>query len=146
MCVFCHNLKRKLVNVKPFNCFLLFIIALLISACGKDSCRQMSNVTVNTPISRGEHLDVYAVGGHVYAQGGVCGLIVYNTGSGLVAYDRCSTVGSGNSPVKVEGLTIVDPTSGAKWLLMDGSPAAVATCSLWRYTVVSAGDIYYVRN
>lgn len=133
--------------MKSLKYFPLLIVTLLIGSCGKDSCYQINNVPFTTTISRGEHLDVYAIGGHVYANGGVCGLIVYNTGNSLVAYDRCSTVESGQgTQVEVEGLTIVDPVSGAKWLLMDGSPAAVATCGLWRYPVSQAGDLYYVRN
>ncbi|NGM63191.1 hypothetical protein G5B30_14875 [Sphingobacterium sp. SGG-5] len=115
--------------------------------CGDGACNVIPNVTFRTNINRGEHLNVYSPGGWSNASGGVRGLIVYNTGDGLIAYDRCSTVNpEQQNRVEVDGLSIIDPASGAKWLLMDGSPTHIAECSLKRYNVRKDGDSYYVSN
>lgn len=126
---------------------LLFLGTWLFLSCGRDDCNHIAHVSFSTNINRAEHLGVYSSGGWAYASGGACGLIVHNTGRGLIAYDRCSTVElSQQNRVVVEGMVIVDPTSGAKWLLIDGSPAEIARCHLRTYPVHQAGDTYYVRN
>src|SRR5690606_25467934 len=115
--------------------------------CGDGGCNVIPNVTFRTNINRGSHVNVYSPHGWSNASGGVRGLIVYNTGDGLVAYDRCSTVNpEQRNQVEVDGLLIVDRSSGAKWLLMDGSPTHIAECSLRRYNVRKDGDSYYVSN
>jgi hypothetical protein len=120
----------------------------LLSSCFSGACDVIPNVTFHTSLNRGSHLNVYSAKGWVYATGGVCGLIVYNTGDGLMAYDRCSTVNpNAKNRVKVEeNVIIVDDDSGAKWLLLDGSPTDIAECSLRRYTVRKSGDNYIVSN
>ncbi|HMR19237.1 MAG TPA: hypothetical protein PKA53_08050 [Sphingobacterium sp.] len=120
---------------------------LLLSSCFGDGCNVIPNVTFHTNLNRASHVDVYSPKGWVYATGGVCGLIVYNTGDGLIAYDRCSTVSpEKKNRVSVEGMQMVDNQSGAKWLLMDGSPTNLAECALRRYSVRRSGDNYYVSN
>ena len=124
-----------------------FLSMLLLSSCGKGGCNVIPNVTFQTNINRGSHVNVYSPHGWSNAAGGVRGLIVYNTGDGLVAYDRCSTVNpEQRNQVEVDGLLIVDRASGAKWLLMDGSPTHLAECALRRYSVRRDGDNYYVSN
>lgn len=127
---------------------LLLLGTILCLGCGRDNCNHVSNVSINTNINRGQHLGVYSAGGWAYAEGGTCGLIVYNIdGSRLTAYDRCSNVmGSQGNQVKVDGMLIVDEVSGAKWLLLDGSPAEKAECHLRTYHVTRSGDNFYVRN
>lgn len=116
-------------------------------SCDRDTCYQFNAGAFTTNINRGEHLSVYASGGWAYAQGGACGLIVYNGGARLVAYDRCSTVSmSDGNAVNVDGMIVFDPISGAKWLLHDGSPTEIAECHLKRYRVSRSGDLYYVSN
>lgn len=91
---------------------------------------------------------MFATNGWVYLDGGVCGLIVYNTGNDrLIAYDRCSTVSpEKKNRVKVEGILVVDDQSGATWLLKDGSPTHIAECALRQYGVNKQGSLYYVYN
>lgn len=127
---------------------LIFCITILCLSCGDDNCNHVSHVDINTNINRGEHQSVYAPGGWAYARGGACGLIVHNIdGNRLIAYDRCSNVpGSQGNQVVVEGQVMVDHASGAKWLLLDGSPAEIAKCHLRTYPVTRSGDNYYVRN
>lgn len=130
-----------------YSLLLLLLGTVLCLGCGKDNCNHAMNVPINTNINRGQHLAVYSTGGVAYADGGNCGLIVYNTGQRLVAYDRCSNVvGSRGNPIEVDGMLIVDDATGAKWLLIDGSPAEIAECYLRTYPVSQSGDNYYVRN
>ncbi len=127
---------------------VIFLCCILVTiGCGDGGCNVIPNVTFRTNINRGSHVNVYSPNGWSNASGGVKGLIVYNTGDGLVAYDRCSTVNpEQRNQVEVEGLLIVDRVSGAKWLLMDGSPTHLTECSLRRYNVRKDGDNFYVSN
>ena len=129
-------------------CIILIISTQIMSSCGKSGCNVIPNMSFTTTLDRVNHSEIYAVTGWSYAEGGICGLIVYNTGAqGLIAYDRCSTVNSSQkNRVIVEGNMVVDPESGAKWLLMDGSPAAIAECPLKPYQVRKNGDYYTVSN
>lgn len=127
---------------------VVLLSAVFSISCGKESCNVVPNVSFRTNINQAEHLEAIAViGGWSYAAGGVCGLIVYNTGVNLVAYDRCSTLNiEQRNAVVVNGLTIEDPQTGAKWLLIDGSPIEIAHCSLKPYYVSKSGNFYYVSN
>ncbi len=123
----------------------------LMGACGAESCNVVPNRSFTTNINQTEHLGVYATKGWAYAPGGYAGLVVYNMGTQqepkLIAYDRCSTVNpeAGNR-VEVQGMLLVDQVSGAKWLLEDGSPAALAECPLRPYSVGQQGNVFYVQN
>ncbi len=128
-------------------CVMLLFCVVIVSSCGKGGCNVISEVTFNTNINQAEHQNVFVINGYAYASGGVSGLIVYNTGDGLTAYDRCSTVDpEKRNRVEVDGLLVVDRVSGAKWLLKDGSPTHIAECSLKRYSVRKSGNVYYVSN
>ncbi|GHE36800.1 hypothetical protein [Sphingobacterium griseoflavum] len=128
-----------------------FLTVALLAGCGGGSCNVVPDRSFTTNINQAQHLDVFATKGWVYAQGGYAGLVVYNTGSQqdpkLIAYDRCSTVNpEKGSRVEVQGMLLVDPQSGAKWLLEDGSPAALAECPLRSYSVGQQGNVFYVQN
>ena len=137
--------------VKKIGYILTPALMLLFVACGSGSCNVVPNRSFTTNINQAEHIGVFSTNGWAYARGGYAGLVVYNTGSQsnpeLIAYDRCSTVNpeSGNQ-VQVQGLTLVDPASGAKWLLLDGSPIDVAECPLKPYAVGQSGSVFYVQN
>jgi len=125
---------------------IIILSATLFSGCFGGACDVIPNVTFRSPenLSLSSHPELFAPKGWVYTSGGVCGLIVHNTGDGFIAYDRCSTVDADKkNRVRVEGLQIVDDQSGAKWLLMDGTPTHVAECSLKRYNVRKGGNLYY---
>jgi hypothetical protein len=75
---------------------------------------------------------------------GVAGLLIVSTATGYKAYDRCSPVNPENL-CKIDpdsgGITVTDPCTGAKWLLMDGSPQkAPAIHYLKSYTVRLQGS------
>lgn len=127
--------------------FLCALSVLLIWSCGKGGCNVVPNVSFSTTIGQGSNLDVLTPGGWSYAKGGVCGLIVYNNGTDVLAYDRCSTVNIGErNQVMVEGFEIIDKASGAKWLLLDGSPSHIAECHLKPYNVSKKGYLYTISN
>lgn len=133
--------------IKVLQYIVVIVLTTLLSGCFGGGCNVIPNVTFHTSLNRGSHVAIYSPKGHTYALGGVRGLIVYNTGDGLVAYDRCSTVSpEKKNRVRVDGVQIVDDESGAKWLLMDGSPTHIAECSLRRYSVRKSGDNYIVSN
>lgn len=75
---------------------------------------------------------------------GVAGLLIVSTGTGYKAYDRCSPVNPENLCKIVPdagGITVTDPCTGAKWLLLDGSPQkAPAVHYLKSYTVRIQGS------
>ena len=82
--------------------------------------------------------------------GGIAGLIIMQVNDGqYVAFDRCSTVNPQKQcAVELEdgGPVAVDPCSGAKYILTNGSPSAVAECPLRPYHVRRNVDILIVSN
>jgi len=133
--------------IKYINCLAFFTVSLLLSGCKDGGCNMVLNSVVNETLTLEKSLELSLAHSWIYANGGGCGLIVYNNGNTVVAYDRCSTVkGSGNSKVVVEGLEAVDPNTAAKWLLLDGSPTHLAECSLRRYQVRKQGNLYVITN
>lgn len=133
---------------------LLYIGALLLCclhmACGKNDCAKVPSVNVMERISLVAYPELLIPGQSVVLQqGGVAGLIVYNTGNGYIAYDRMSTAEYKETcAVNVEqGSPIAkDPCSGATYILSNGSPAAVATCPLRAYRAVKSGETIVVSN
>lgn len=123
------------------------IISCLAFSCGKGGCNVVPNVSFSKTISQASHPKIYAPGGWAYADGGACGLILYNNNGTLIAYDRCSTVDVGaRNQVVVDGFIVEDKVSGAKWLLLDGSPSHIAECSLKPYRTSQNGAFYTVYN
>lgn len=122
-------------------------VAFLLGSCGKGGCNIVPNVSFQKTVSQGSHPDLFRPGGWVYSEGGVCGLIVYNNAGNVIAYDRCSTVNIGQrNQVKVNGFEVIDDVSGAKWLLLDGSPSHIAECHLKPYHVSKNGNFYSISN
>jgi hypothetical protein len=82
---------------------------------------------------------------------GVAGLLIVRTATGYMAYDRCSPV---NPEALCQitpdegGITVTDPCSGGKWLLLDGSPQkAPAVHYLKTYTLrIQGGQNIQVTN
>jgi len=128
---------------------LLLVFIFLTVACGDESCNVIPNVSVNQSFSQGSTNAGLGIGQSMALAGGVRGIIVYHSSStGLVAYDRCSTVNpeERNQVVIKNAFTLHDPVSNAEWLMEDGSPTKIATCPLKPYRVSTKGNIYYVQN
>lgn len=112
---------------------------ILLCACGKDSSTDIPYVLVDYRITVQEFGIRNKDGVLLVNSEGVAGLVLYKNGGSYVAFDRCSTVNpEKRCPVTPDAgsFTLVDTCSGAKFLLLDGSPAkAPAKKSLKQYSV-----------
>ncbi|MEO8796014.1 MAG: hypothetical protein ABI390_11140 [Daejeonella sp.] len=122
----------------------LFILLSLfaISSCSKDKEGRIPEVAVNFRAALNDPRinQINSPGGAVQINGyGVAGLIIYNTGNQIVAFDRCSSVNpEQRCAVNIDdpSLTATDPCSGAKFSLYDGTPVkAPAKKPLKQYQV-----------
>ncbi len=132
---------------------LALLVCLQILACGKDSLNVIPYVPVNfnASLNNPALLPLKSNGGAVILPNyGYAGLILYNNGEQIMAYDRCSTV----NPEKKcalnldnPSISVTDPCSGARFLLQDGSPGkAPAQRPLVRYNVNISGNNISVIN
>ncbi|RZM17604.1 MAG: hypothetical protein EOO88_42920 [Pedobacter sp.] len=128
----------------------LFLITIVILGCGKEG-EMIPNIFVEYNVTVQE-FNIKAVNRVLLVPNhGVKGLMIVNTGSGYVAFDRCSSVnpkeGCAVSPDDT-GITATDPCTGAKYLLTDGSPQkAPAVRSLKSYTTsLRGGQTINVSN
>lgn len=135
---------------------LLFVF-FLFSACGKQT-NMVPNIGVDIigSFSPAQLSDLKAKGA-ILINGGVAGIIIAynvsgdNTGNySYKAYDRCSTVNPENRcAVTIENpYNAVDPCSGAKFSLIDGTPTkAPAKIALRTYNItISGNNSYRVTN
>lgn len=132
---------------------VIVIAALWFVGCGKTE-DVVPSVPINFHASKTDPrmTALNSIGGSVVISGyGVAGLIIYRRADGsYAAYDRCSTY----QPEKLcavspddTGFTAVDPCSGAKFSLSDGSPVkAPATRSLRAYAVNVSNFEIFVSN
>lgn len=129
---------------------LLLAAVLVMAACGKSGCNVIDEIVFQRSLFLGEYPELRVQGVPAVTEvGGVAGLIVINTGTGYIAFDRCSTVDpSRRCAVEVDetNMLAIDPCSGAKWILINGSPAEIAECPLKPYHVRKQGDIITVSN
>ncbi|WP_316746645.1 hypothetical protein [Pedobacter gandavensis] len=125
-----------------------FVILLLFVGCGKDNGVYIPNVLVNYRISEAEFSIKAKSGILVVPNIGVAGLMIIKQGpSGYVAFDQCSSVNPDQRCKVVPDdnlITATDPCSGAKFLLLDGSPQkapAVRYLKVYRTSIGSDGLI-----
>ncbi|MGY3054936.1 nitrite reductase/ring-hydroxylating ferredoxin subunit [Pedobacter sp. UYEF25] len=129
------------------------ICVFLLFGCGKVQ-DFIPDVPVNftAPLTDPRLSPLNTVGGAVIINGyGISGIIISKTPFGeFVAYDRTSTVNPQKKcAVVLESgeFTVTDPCSGAKFSLLDGSPAkAPAIRSLKQYYVSISGTVLHVTN
>jgi hypothetical protein len=122
------------------------------------SCKKSNNVIPNVPV------DVYIYmnqplsanlkvpGGWIYAQGGVKGILVYNSGNDVFrAYDRACTYDPQTScssvTVGIDNVTAIDSCCGgdacckSKYLIVDGAPmSGPTTIALVQYRTFLNSD------
>src|SRR5690554_3954280 len=110
----------KLLYIAAFSLLLLPV------ACKKGGCNVIENVPVMEQVSMVQYSQLYVPNGvAVTDRGGAAGLIIVNTGDGYIAYDRCSTVNPEKRcavVVEENGVVAKDPCSGARYVLVNGSP------------------------
>lgn len=133
--------------------FLGYLFMLIITACAKnqDSIIPYVPVRFYSTINNPALLKIKAPSGAVILSGyGYAGLILYNNNGVIVAYDRASTVNPEKKcgvNLDVPSLSVTDPCSGAKFLLLDGSAAkAPAVHPLLRYQVIKKDNNISVTN
>lgn len=133
--------------------FLLFIACLSLSGCKKGGCNVVDYIPFQATVSLVKYNELRLLMQPVALgpeHGGVAGLIVMQVSEGeYVAFDRCSTVNPEKRcavELEGEGPVAVDPCSGAKFILTNGSPSAIAECPLRPYYVRRTGDILTVSN
>lgn len=135
--------------------FFIFIALFAMVSCRGGGCNVIDNVIVHRVFLFGDHPGLRVQGGYAEVDangGGVGGIIVVNIGNNnFVAYDRASTVTQGQRcAVEVQdgGLIAMDPCSGAKWILINGSPAEIAECPLrpYRARLQQGGNAVIVSN
>jgi len=123
---------------------VLLIVVLFFTACGKDG-NYVPDVFVNYTITIQEFNIKASNRILVVPNVGVAGImIVAPSTGGYVAYDLCSSVNPENlckvTPDE-SGITATDPCTGAKFLLLDGSPQkAPAVRNLKSYQVTVQGN------
>ncbi|HRG00203.1 MAG: hypothetical protein U0W65_14595 [Bacteroidia bacterium] len=142
------------------------IIVLLFSSCLLSFCKKSKQVqdniayqTVNITINPNNPLffKLQTVGGWVYYDGGVNGIIIYrkttiNSPADFVAIERTSTAlpDDPNAKVKVQSdnFTLKDTISGSKWQIFDGNViSGPATQNLRLYNAVFDGmNTLTIRN
>jgi nitrite reductase/ring-hydroxylating ferredoxin subunit len=130
--------------------WLILISFFTLSGCGKES-DSIPNVFVQYSVTVQE-FNIKAVNRVLLVPNhGIKGLMIVASGSGYVAFDRCSSVNPQNG-CAVEpddnGITATDPCTGAKYLLTDGTPQkAPAVRSLKIYTTsFRGGQVINVSN
>lgn len=137
------------MKVKGLAILLLFFLA---------SCAKVDDFIADVPVNFSAPLTdprlnrLSSIGGAAVIDGhGIAGLLVYRGANNvIVAYDRCSTVNPQQRNAVVlddPSLTATDLVSGAKFLLMDGSPVkAPAVVGLKRYSARIAGNNLVITN
>ncbi|MET3503018.1 nitrite reductase/ring-hydroxylating ferredoxin subunit [Mucilaginibacter rubeus] len=131
------------------------LLMILVSFCAI-SCGKQSNPVPYVSFNFQDDINpkysaLNVVGGYAYVPGyGVAGLILYHSKNGIVAYDRCSSfMPEKKCAVTIDdtGFQVVDPCSGSKFSLEDGSPVkAPASKALRSYTVVTTPFTIRVTN
>lgn len=128
----------------------VFLLTLLFCGCGKEH-EMIPNTFVEYNVTVQE-FNIKAVNGVLLVPNvGLKGLMIVRTGSSYLAFDRCSSVNPKNG-CAVEpdshGITATDPCTGAKFLLLDGTPQkAPAVRSLKSYsTSLRGGQTINVSN
>ena len=131
---------------------IFFVLLVLPFSCMKDNTG-IPNVLIDIPpisLQNPEYSKLLSPGASAFLEGGIAGIVVYNTGNGYVAYDRCSTVNpEKRCAVEIDesGFNLIDPCSGGKFDLATGFPSkAPAKHALKRYNVTMSGGILYIRN
>lgn len=136
--------------MKSYLPVTLWCICCLFLGCQKDYYG-IPEVVVNQVFSVNEYHQLEVAGGYALSDvGGVAGIIVYNTGSGYVAFDRCSTVNPEKRCAVIvdeTGIILSDPCSEAKFDIRNGMPSkAPAKRPLKPYQVRREGNIIRVIN
>ncbi|WP_449436123.1 hypothetical protein [Pedobacter steynii] len=124
----------------------IFLLVITFWGCGKES-EMIPNVFVEYNVTVQEfNIKKDKNGVLLVDNQGVKGLMIVAVGGGYKAYDRASSVNPQNGGCAVApdetGITATDPCTGAKFLLLDGTPQkAPAVRNLKSYTTSLRGGL-----
>ena len=139
---------------RKISVLVLLAIISLFSFCKKKTNTVQDNIayqTVNITVYPNDPLyfKIQTVGGWIYINGGVNGIIVYrktntNSPTDFIALERTSTAlpNDPNARVKVQSdnFTLKDSISGSKWQLFNGAViSGPATLNLRQYNATFDG-------
>lgn len=131
---------------------LVLGLVFLFSGCTKEDTR-LPNVLVDFRVFMNDpnYFALNGPGGFAFVDNqGVAGIVIYNTGFGFRAFDRCSTVNpEERCAVELDetGLSLKDPCSGAIFDLATGIPTkAPAEQALKQYYVSAMGNVLRITN
>ena len=129
-------------------------VTLLFSCKKKEQQEYVPNVPVDIYMyaSSPSFVNLNAVGGWLYANGGAKGIVIYRkSNSEFMAYDRNCTYQPNNSCAKVEidstSLIAKDNCCGSEFLMTDGSVLkSPASLPLKQYQASFDGNILHIFN
>ncbi len=133
---------------------LLFIIISVGCKKTKENEDYIPNVLVNfyIDINSTQYNGINSVGGFVYVNGGVRGIIIYRKSyNEFIAYERNCPYQPLNTCARVSVdpsyMTVTDTCCGSKFLLLDGSVVkGPATTNLKMYKTYLDGSLLYISN
>jgi hypothetical protein len=144
--------------IKKIKFISVVILCVLAVGCKKKATpvqnNGIANVPVNLIIYPNDPLNVkiQAVGGWMYFNGGVAGIIVYRKSPGeFVALERASTYHPDNYDARVkvqsDAFTLRDTISGSTWQIFDGAViSGPATLPLKLYANSYDGNALRITN
>lgn len=142
-----------MINKSTKYWLLSTILFLSAVSCKKERPTDYPYVAVNLSLNLNNpaYINLQNIGGWVYVQGGIQGILLYRKDEGTVnAFDRVSTYQIENECriiVASDNIHALDTCSNSKFLLSDGYPAGgPATQPLIQYQSVLTGSTLTVSN
>lgn len=141
--------------MSKLSIFYVLLIGMVLGSCQRDRNNIIPNVLVDIEINinNPEYINLMAVGGSMYLNGGSRGIVVYRySQDSFVAFDRHCPYNPSEACGQVtfdtsSAIILKDNCCGSQFLLTDGSIySGPATNSLKRYQTFFDGTILRVYN
>jgi len=134
--------------------FLFIVLFITLSSCGADEEENsfLPNQVVNVQINMNLYPELQIIGNSLELDqniGGIKGLIIYNTGTGYVAFDRaCPHIALQEcAKMNIEGMYMVCGCDNKRFQIIDGAPEDGNIQHAARaYIATKTGNILYIRN
>jgi len=138
--------------VKKFLIILTIVVIALGCKKDKNSPIPLVNVDIFIHTTDPSFIDLNAVGGWTYINGGSRGILIYRASNNeFKAYDRHCTYDSANScalvSVETNNITALDNCCGSRFLINDGSVSnGPANLPLKQYQTSFDGSVLHIFN
>jgi len=138
--------------VKKLSFIFLFFLAISCSDSFEDPNKILPNVPVNVTVflNNPQFINLQAVGGWAYAQGGISGLIIYhNSSNGYIAFERAAPhlTPKSCSKMTVENIIMVCACDDSEFQIIDGAPMTDGiNYPVRQYRVTKTGDGLQITN